>query len=311
MSSLYRSGGLASVVEIPTVLRARLQRIVDADDPRVAVYRNQKDQWLRARAEGGTGLAGGLFMAEGELVVRALLRSRFETVSVLLAENRVGAVADVLRVLPVGVPVYVGSRVVVEAIVGFDLHRGVLACGRVGVSLDAASIVRKASAIVVAEELSNHDNLGSIFRSAAALVGPDRAGVLLGPRCCDPLYRKCLRVSMGCALLTPFARAEPWPEALGSVRAGGFTLLALTPSADAAPIDDVAAGAAADPRFKPALLVGAEGPGLSEAAMAAADLRVRIPISPAVDSLNAAVAAAIALHRLVWLPGRGRGNPRA
>ncbi len=291
-------------MEIPAALETRLQRVTDADDPRIAVYRNQKDRWLRARAEGGTGLPGGLFMAEGELVVRTLVRSRFEAESVLVAENRVGALADALGALPRGVPVYVGSRVVVEAIVGFDLHRGVLACGRIGAPMDAESVMRGAAALVVAEELSNHDNLGSIFRSAGALVGPERVGVLLGPRCCDPLYRKCLRVSMGCALQVPFARLEPWPDGLGLARASGFTLIALTPSEDAASIDEVAAGAASVPGFRPALLVGAEGPGLSERATAAADLRVRIPISPAVDSLNAAVAAAIALHRLAGLAGR-------
>ncbi|HRQ72213.1 MAG TPA: RNA methyltransferase [Phycisphaerales bacterium] len=291
-------------MEIPARLHERLERIVDADDPRVEVYRNQKDQWLRARAEGGTGLTGGLFMAEGELVVRTLLRSRFEPVSALVAENRVGALADALAALPRGVPVYVGSRAVVEAIVGFDLHRGVLACGRVGMPMDAESVMRRAAALVVAEELSNHDNLGSIFRSAGALVGPERAGVLLGPRCCDPLYRKCLRVSMGCALQVPFARLEPWPDGLGVVRASGFTLIALTPGEDAVPIDEVAARAACVPGFRPALLVGAEGPGLSEGATAGAELRVRIPISVGVDSLNAAVAAAIALHRLAGLAGR-------
>lgn len=285
-------------MEIPASLHARLEHISDAEDPRVAVYRNQKDQWLRARAEGGTGLPGGLFMAEGELVVRTLLRSRFEAVSVMVSESRVRALADALAALPADVPVYAVSAKVVEAIVGFDLHRGVLACGRVGEPLDAESVVRRASALVVAEELSNHDNLGSIFRSAAALAGPERTGVLLGPRCCDPLYRKCLRVSMGCALLVPFARVEPWPEALLAVRDGGFTLIALTPDADALPIDGAVEGAASSPGFKPALLVGAEGHGLSERALAASDLRVRIPIAPAVDSLNAAVAVAIALHRL-------------
>jgi len=301
---LYRSGGLASGVEIPEALYARLERIADADDPRVAVYRNQKDQGLRARAEGGIGLPGGLFMAEGELVVRTLLRSRFETVSVLVADNRLLSMADALASLPDGVPVYAASREAVEAVVGFDLHRGVLACGRVGQPMDAASVVRRVSALVVAEELSNHDNLGSIFRSAAALAGPERAGVLLGPRCCDPLYRKCLRVSMGCALLVPFARVEPWPEALLAVRDGGFTLIALTPDADALPIDGAVEGAASSSGFKPALLVGAEGHGLSERALAASDLRVRIPIAPAVDSLNAAVAVAIALHRLAAPTGR-------
>lgn len=141
-------------MEIPAALRTRLEHISDADDPRVAVYRDQKDQWLRARAEGGTGLHGGLFMAEGELVVRTLLRSRFEAVSALVAENRVRALADALAALPAHVPAYAASADVLEAIVGFDLHRGVLACGRVGRPLDAVSVVRRASVLVVAEELS-------------------------------------------------------------------------------------------------------------------------------------------------------------
>src|SRR5262249_36257417 len=145
--------------------------------------------------------------------------------------------------------------------------------------------------LVVLEDLANHDNVGGIFRAVGALGGIGTAAAILSPRCCDPLYRKAIRVSMGMALRVPSARLEPWPAGLSALQEAGFTLLALTPRSDATPIDVLA------PIAKPALLLGAEGPGLSDAAMAMADRRVRIPIARGVDSLNVVVATGIALHR--------------
>jgi tRNA G18 (ribose-2'-O)-methylase SpoU len=144
---------------------------------------------------------------------------------------------------------------------------------------------------VVLENLANHDNVGGIFRAAAALAGP-RCGVLYSPRTCDPFYRKAIRVSIGTIFRTPSARLERWPQALATLKQAGFTLIALTPHPAAVAIDCLL------PVPRPALLLGAEGPGLSEAALDVADRLVRIPIASEVDSLNVVVAAGIALQRL-------------
>jgi tRNA G18 (ribose-2'-O)-methylase SpoU len=155
----------------------------------------------------------------------------------------------------------------------------------------AAEVLAAARRVAILEDVNNHTNLGAIFRGAAAL-GVD--AVLLSPSCADPLYRRSVRVSMGQVFAVPYARLEPWPGGLDTVRAAGFVVLALTPAADAVPIqrlDDAA-------RARPALLFGAEGPGLSGAALAGSDRRVRIPMHRGVDSLNVAAAAAVAFWEL-------------
>ncbi len=282
----------------------RITPIHDPDDPRVAVFRNQKDAWLRAAHNpdragartGGTPTGDGLFMAEGALVVEHLLASAYPVESVLVAAGRAGALADLLGRVPAGVPIYAADRGVIEGIAGFDLHRGLLACGRRLPARDATDLASACRALVVLEDLSNHDNLGSVFRSAAVLGGAG-VGVLLSPRCCDPLYRKALRVSMGHALRLPFAVMDDWPAGLGMLAGLGYTLLALDPAADAAPVDRV------DPPGKPALVFGAEGPGLSagvRALLGAGGGRlVGIPQATGADSLNIAVAAGVAMHRLL------------
>lgn len=277
----------------------RLTPIHDRDDPRVACYLNQKDAWLRAahNPEASSGTPGtpggdGWFMAEGSLVVEHLLASGYPVESVLVAEGRAEGVAGLLGRVPDGVPVYVAARGVMETIVGFDVHRGLLAVGRRRPARDPVELARGCRALVVLEDLANHDNLGSVFRSAAVLGGAGM-GVLLSPRCCDPLYRKALRVSMGHALRIPFAVVDDWPEGLGSVAALGFELIALDPAPDAERIDRMAIPA------KPALILGAEGPGLSPGVRAMAHRRVVIPQMPGADSLNIGVAAGVALHRLL------------
>jgi tRNA G18 (ribose-2'-O)-methylase SpoU len=197
-----------------------------------------------------------------------------------------------LERVPDGVPVYVAARGVMETIVGFDVHRGLLAVGRRQPARDPVELARGCRALVVLEDLANHDNLGSVFRSAAVLGGAGM-GVLLSPRCCDPLYRKALRVSMGHALRIPFAVVDDWPGGLGSVAALGFELIALDPASDAERIDRTAIPA------RPALILGAEGPGLSPGVRAMAHRRVVIPQMPGADSLNIGVAAGVALHRLL------------
>ena len=150
---------------------------------------------------------------------------------------------------------------------------------------------RSARVLAVLEGVNDHENLGALFRNAAGF-GID--GVVLDPTTADPLYRRSVRVSMGHVLGVPWTRFPAWPEGLDEVRAAGFTVVALTPAPGSESIEDLAA----DPPERVALLVGAEGPGLSDAALAAADRRVRIPLSSSVDSLNVATAAAIAFHRL-------------
>lgn len=291
----------------------RIELITDPGDPRVDVYRAQTDAWLRAAhrpgagaGATGTGYAGGVFMAEGELVLGHLLASRYEPESVFLTARRLESLGPKLDALPAGVPVYVAERAVMAAVCGFDIHRGVLAAARRGDPADAFALAERAHTLVVLEDLANHDNVGSIFRSAAALVGIDRVGVVLSPRCCDPLYRKAIRVSMGLALRVPFATMDDWPGGLSRLRELGYETIALTPDPSSESLDD--ARGAGRPRAgsdgpRVAIVVGAEGPGLTRGALEACSRRVRIPIAEGVDSLNAGVAAAIALHALA-APGR-------
>lgn len=279
----------------------RMTPIHDRDDPRVAAYLNQKDAWLRAAhnpghdGTGGTEAGAGWFMAEGSLVVEHLLASGYGVASVLVGEQRAGALAGLLAKVPEGVPIYRASREVMGAITGFDIHRGLLACGIRPNPVDPITMAGGCRALVVLEDLANHDNLGSVFRSAAVLGGAG-VGVLLSPRCCDPLYRKALRVSMGHALRIPFAVVDDWPGGLEAIAAMGFRLIAMDPGAGAEPIDGLGPAGAIE---RPALVFGAEGPGLSPGVRGVCGRRVCIPQATGADSLNIAVAAAVALHRLI------------
>jgi tRNA G18 (ribose-2'-O)-methylase SpoU len=260
-------------------------RIEDPHDARLADYRHLPDPELLRRGE--------IFVAEGRLVVRTLLaRSAFVTRSVLLTDNAYGSLADVLGPRSSDLSVFVVAEGTIEALTGFNLHRGCLAVGvrprRASVSglLGRAPAARR---LVVLEQIANADNLGGIFRNAAAF-GAD--GVVLGPGCCDPLYRKTIRVSMGAALWVPFYYAGEWLADLDAIRASGITLAALTPAGTAADIGEWA-------RTRPgrlALLAGSEGSGLSAAALAHADVALRVRMVPGVDSLNVATATGIALH---------------
>lgn len=237
---------------------------------------------------------GAFFIVEGMLAVEALLGSPYPVRSVLVSAGREPAVRAALAAAGrAGVPVLVRPDAEVAAITGFPFHRGVLASAdRLPLpppgELLAAPGARR---LAVLEGLNDHENLGALFRNAAAF-GVD--AVLADPTTADPLYRRSVRVSLGHVLRVPWTRVATWPDGLGELRASGFALVALTPARDAEPID----GLAAAPPERVALLLGAEGPGLSDAALAAADRRVRIPLAPGVDSLNVATAAAIAFHRL-------------
>ncbi len=261
--------------------------IDDAADPRVADYVGLKDAALRRwREEPGAG-GPGLFIAEGSLVVRRLLASSYRLRSVLLTPQRYGPLAPDLA--DAAAPVYLAGQDVMNAVAGFDIHRGVLASAERRPLPQPPELLVAATRVVVLEDINDHENLGVIFRNAAALgIG----AVLLSPECCDPLYRRCVRVSMGHVLDLPFGVLSPWPDALATVAGAGFEVVALTPNAGARDIRDLAL----DGRDKVALLLGAEGPGLSAGALRRAGVRARIPMTAGVDSLNVGSAAAIAFH---------------
>lgn len=283
-------------------------RIGSLDDPRVADYANMRDAELLQRRDPLDERAhGGVFIAEGELVVRRLAASGFATRSLLTTERQAEKLTDLAGALPEGTPLYVASPEVVNGIVGFNIHRGVLAVGERPARTDAHALLSRAGPFVVLEDLCNHDNLGGVFRNAASLGGAG-ATVLLSARCADPLYRKSLRVSMGTALSVPFARLGDWPAAGGrdvaALRSAGIRAWAMTPAEDAVDLEEAVSGLG--PGDRVALVMGSEGPGLSAEAARSADARVRIPMRrshASVDSLNVAVAAAIGLYEL----GRGRG----
>ena len=257
-------------------------RILDPDDARIAAYRDIRERDLVGRR--------GRFVAEGRVVLRALLESpHFEAESILVLENRIAGLEGELALKKPDTPVYVASRAIIDAIAGFPVHRGILAIGHAG-EPRVGPFVPSAQApclVVVCAGISNHDNIGSIFRNAAAF-GAD--AVLLDETCCDPLYRKALRVSVGAALNVPFFRLKTAPEIIETLIAQNFKVIALSPKAKVT-IDEI------DPAIRMAVVLGAEGPGLSSEILAATR-PLRIAMAPGFDSLNVAAASAIALHRL-------------
>lgn len=265
---------------------ATITPVDDAADPRLDDYRDLTSADRRPDRPGGRGLV----IAEGVVVVRRLLDSPYPVRSVMGVRRRLDELGPDLDA--VDVPAYAVDADTMATTVGFHLNRGVLAVADRARPVDAAALARSARVLAVCEAVNDHENLGSLFRNAAAL-GVD--GVLLGPRCSDPLYRRSVRVSMGHVLRVPFAELPgPWPAALDDLRAAGLTVAALTPAPTAVPL--AAAGLAGR---RTALLLGAEGPGLTAEALAAADLAVRIPMASGVDSLNVATAAAIAFHTVL------------
>ncbi len=257
--------------------------INDADDPRIAGFRDIRERDLAGR--------GGHFIIEGEVVLRTAARSgRFAIDAVLLAQKRVEGLADLIEVLPAGTPVYSAGQAVMDAIAGFPIHRGILALGRRQVAASAEALLDaiKGPAVVVALfGIGNHDNMGGIFRNAAAF-GAD--AVLLGADCCDPLYRKAIRVSVGAVLTTPFAFLDPGEDPIALLDRHGFAALALSPSGEK-PLAELKRA----PRT--ALLLGSEGPGLSAELMARAGT-VSIPMAGDFDSLNVATSSGVALYHL-------------
>lgn len=267
-------------------------RIADPDDPRIAVYRNVRDRDLQGR-EGG-------FMAEGEVVLRALLSrgSRFRAASVLLSETRAQALASwIAEASPPHLPVFVAEDRVLDEIAGFPIHRGVLAAGIRPPAEDPDEIFPPAERAAIALGLvgiANHDNVGGIFRNAAAF---GVSAVLLDAGSCDPLYRKAIRVSVGASLLVPFARSGTPVDTVARFRRADFEVFALSPSGR----EDI--GSFTWPA-RTALLVGAEGPGLPDEVLAGVRT-VSIRMAAGFDSLNVATASGVALHSV-----RGNGADR-
>ena len=269
-----------------------VETIEDPEDPRLADYREIRDAERRRR--------DGTFIAEGRQVVRRLLSARrYRVRSALVTPPALHALGEALAAAEV--PTYLVRQDVVEAVVGMEFHHGCLAAGERGAepTLEAVLAEARSDRLVVLEGLGDASNVGALFRNALAFgVG----AVFLAPGTADPLYRKAIRVSSGATVALPFARLADWPRALKRLRDAGYTVLALTPRAEAVDIGELGnggeLGAGRPLPARLALLLGTEGRGLSAEALAAADLHVRIPMAPEMDSLNVAAAGAVALH---WL----------
>nr|WP_205380040.1 RNA methyltransferase [Streptomyces sp. SID7805] len=246
-------------------------------------YTGLTDVELRRRREP----AEGLFIAEGEKVIRRARQAGYEMRSMLLSAKWVDVMRDVIDEIPA--PVYAVHPDLAERVTGYHVHRGALASMQRKPLPAAAELLGTARRIVVMEAVNDHTNIGAIFRSAAAL-GMD--AVLLSPDCADPLYRRSVKVSMGAVFSVPYARLTSWPRDLATVREAGFKLLALTPAERATAIDE----AAVHTLERAALMLGAEGGGLTTGALRAADEWVRIPMAHGVDSLNVGAAAAVAFY---------------
>lgn len=254
-------------------------RIENLEDPRVADYGLIGEQARLVERD--------LFVAEGRLVVRRLVElQQWPIESILVTAPAAESLVDILPLT--GAPIYLAEQEVMNGLVGFNIHRGCLAIARRPPTPTLDRIAAgPLSRVLVLEGVNNPDNVGGLFRSAAAF-GVEL--VVLGPDCGDPLYRKAIRTSMAASLVVPFVQAPQWPGAIRDLRADGFTVVALTPNRSAAPIEEVF------PHSKLALLVGSEGGGLTAEAMEAATIRIRIPTTADVDSLNVTTAASIAMY---------------
>ena len=263
-------------------------RIETPDDPRIADFKHVPDP-VRLRER-------GTFVAEGRLAVRRLIAdARFGVQSLLVTPTALASLDGARGLEADTPPVYVANRALIKEIGGYDFHQGCLGLAERPEPETPAALLDRLGVdrpIVVLEQVGNPDNVGSIFRNSAAF---GVAAVLLSPGCCDPLYRKAVRTSIATTLQIPFATVDDWPQGLDTVRRHGYRLVALTPDTEATGLDRCTfpqRGRSA------ALMLGNEGDGLSPDALAASDVRVRISLDPAVDSLNVATAAAIVLHHI-------------
>ena len=261
---------------------AELIEVSDPADPRLSDYRDLRDVELRKHLEA----AHGLFLAEGEKVVRRAVEAGFAARSFLMAPRWLEGLADVLD--RSDAPCYVVSEELAEEVTGFHVHRGALASLERAPLPSVTEVLEGARTVVVLEDVVDHTNVGAIFRSAAAL-GVD--ALVLSPRCADPLYRRSIKVAMGAVFSVPYARMESWYDGVGELTRAGFTTVALTPAPDAVEIEEAVRGVE-----KVALLLGSEGPGLTRRWMESADRRAVIPMAAGIDSLNVAAATAVACY---------------
>ena len=259
--------------------------IAEAGDERLADYARLTDVALRSRSEPERGL----YIAESSTVLRRALAAGHVPRSVLVEDRWLPDVAEMLASAAAGrdVPVFLAERDVLESITGFHVHRGALAAMHRPALPQLGAVLAGARRVAVLEDLVDHTNVGAVFRSCAAL-GVD--GVLVTPRCADPLYRRSVRVSMGTVFQVPWTRIDPWPDGVALLRKSGFTVASLALAEHAVPLEVFAASLPA----RIALVLGAEGDGLAPATVSASDVAVRIPMSGGVDSLNVAAAAAVA-----------------
>jgi tRNA G18 (ribose-2'-O)-methylase SpoU len=284
-----------------------LIQITDRGDPRIAPFVGVRERDL-------TGGADGRFIVEGKVPLQILLtRARFEVESLFLCENRIAPLADILADVPEDIPVYTAPQSLMDQVVGFPIHRGVLACARKGAAPTLHTLfsakpervpgaqsarpdqrrevpdqVRNSRTLLVLNQISNHDNVGGAFRNAAAF-GAD--GVILDAGSCDPLYRKSIRVSSGSTLWLPYHHGGTGAEQIAALKAAGFTVWAMTPRHEARPLAELKRP------DKLAILLGAEGPGLPDTLITACE-PVRIPMRTGFDSVNVATAGAIALSHV-------------
>ena len=260
----------------------------DPDDPRLDIFQGLRDHILRQRRELPDGDMAGVFISEGDVVVERALAAGYELVSILVDAKRTRPLPDAVGD---SVPIYAAGPDVLIRITGYHLHRGALACFKRRPVPTAVEVLatHDPRTVCVLENINNPTNMGVILRCAAGL-GID--AFFCDPTCSDPLYRRSGRVSMGEAYALPYARLDTFPGGLDVLRDHGFRLLALTPAADAVALDELRFEA--DERV--AVLLGAEGPGLTEAVIGAVDQRVRIPMSGTVDSINVGSAAAVAFY---------------
>jgi tRNA G18 (ribose-2'-O)-methylase SpoU len=255
-----------------------------AADPRLRDYTGLTDVSLRRVREP----AEGLFLAEGDKVIRRAIGAGYAPRSFLAAPRWAESLADAASRFP-DAPFFVADEEVLRDVTGFAVHRGALASMHRRPLPRLDEVLRQARRVVVLEDLVDHTNVGAVMRSAAAL-GVD--AVLVSPRCADPLYRRSVKVSMGAVFAVPWTRAEPWPASLDLLRDAGFVTWALTPAADAHDLRSL------EVPERVAVLLGTEGDGLSPAALARTDLPVRIPMAHVVDSLNVAAASAVVCYAL-------------
>ena len=269
--------------------RLQIVTITEADDDRLADYVRLRDVNLRRHLEAERGL----FIAEGEKVIRRALDAGCRPRSFLLAERWLESLADRLDDHPT-TPIYLVTEQLAEEITGFHVHRGALAAMHRQDPYTSAELLER-DRLVILEDIVDHTNVGAILRNAAGLGWQ---GALLSPRSADPLYRRAIKVSMGAVFSLPWARLEDWGSAIPLLNDHGFTTVALALTEDALDLDQVRDRLAAHGTGKIAIMLGTEGAGLSEQWIAQASLVARIPMQAGIDSLNVAAASAIACYVL-------------